>query len=508
MAPFKRADSELTSVEPTLASPQKSSTRPRSPALHPDFEKAFTPASVAVVGASSNIKRTGSNWRNPAGRFVPDLIKVGFPGKIYPVNPKADEIDGLKAYPNLSALPEVPDLVTVTVPARFLAAVLEECGSIGALNVHVFTSGLLELATESGDRLQQEVQEAAVKSGVRIIGPNCMGIHVPKSRLSTITDTMGKPGRAAFVAQSGGHAMHMIEFAAEMDLGLSKVISFGNAMVLEGTDYLEYLATDPDTEVIGMYLEGVKDGSRLMKVVREVNRTKPVIIWKGGLTESGSRAAASHTGSLAGQRQIWDAFFAQTGAIQANSVEEVGEVMRAFTYLPPIGSNRAVLVGAGGGNNVAAADICSQEGLDLTLLSPETSEKLRGFVPDAGNSVRNPLDLSFGMREKSHTQQAVEIVSQDEGVDSILVMPPIEMFADSASKPEEDITSELVKIAGNSAAGKPLIPIISERLSESDVKIDYRLLYRKLAEAGILTYSSLGRAARALARFTAYHRRS
>ena len=358
-------------------------------------------------------------------------------------------------------------MVTVSVPARFLATVLEDCASVGALNVHVFTSGFSETSTTEGVEMEKVVREVATRNGIRVVGPNCLGVHSPAAQFSTIGDITNRSGSAAFVAQSGGHAMDFIFRAADVGIGVSKVISFGNALVLESADYLEFLGQDESTNSIGMYIEGVRNGPKLLKLAREINPRKPVIIWKGGLSVSGSRAAASHTGSLAGQGAIWDAFFRQTGAVRAGSVEEVVDVMQAFNLLPAPRSNRLAMIGSGGGNSVAASDICSEEGLDMAELSSETSALLREFIPDAGNSVRNPVDLSFMANVRDKQQQAARLVTADPSIDMLLMIPSLNEYTDVTSEPEKALprtsqrslgtipTASLSSSCCRSASGSP-----------------------------------------------------
>lgn len=473
--------------------------------LGSEFARAFNPKSVAVVGASRVSKTESANWSNPSGQFIPYLLKLGYKGKIYPVNPKADEILGLKCYPSVSAIPEVPDMVTVSVPARVLARVLEDCASAGALNIHVFTSGFSETDTPEGREMEKTVREVATRNGIRVVGPNCLGVHSPRAQFSTIGDIENKSGGAAFVAQSGGHAMDFIFRAEDVGIGVSKVISFGNALVLESADYLEFLGQDDTTTSVGMYIEGVKNGPKLLELVREINPRKPVIIWKGGLSESGSRAAASHTGSLAGQSAIWDAFFRQTGAVRAGSVEEVVDVMQAFSLLPAPRSNRLAMIGSGGGNSVAASDICSQEGLDMAMLSDETSARLRDFIPDAGNSVRNPVDLSFMANVRDKQRQAAEIVTSDPNIDMLLMIPSLSEYVDVTSQAEKAVAGDFAEIARSHSNGKPVVILLPVRIRDPRIKMDYRKLREEFAEAGLLTYTDLRRACRSMAKFVQYH---
>jgi acyl-CoA synthetase (NDP forming) len=289
----------------------------------------FYPRSVALVGVSANPAGFGATG------FLMQLRRVGFPGGIYPVNPKAAEIQGLKTYPDLKSIPEVVDLVTVAVPAPRVPEVLEDCIAAGVKNVHIFSSGFSETGEEEGQQLETRITEIIRRGGLRVVGPNCMGIYVPASKLTAFGADPAGSGPVAFISQSGGHANFLTRYAQGLGIRFSKVISFGNACGLQALDFLEYLAEDTETKIITMYLEGIKNGNEFTRLVRAINRTKPVIVWKGGLTESGSRAVASHTGSLAGEGRVWDAFFAQTGAVRVNSLEEIVDVVMAFQHLTP-----------------------------------------------------------------------------------------------------------------------------------------------------------------------------
>ena len=294
-------------------------------ALDHSLAAAFHPRAVAVVGASANPgdERAGAS-------FVRSLQQAGFEGPIYPIHPKAPEVLGLTAYPSVSSLPQPPDLVVVSVPRREVAGVLEDCVRAGARNVTIYTSGFSETGEEEGRQEEQKMREIALRGHLNMLGPNCMGLYVPSARVSLWEGVSPQPGPVAFLAQSGGHCLQFSHYALGFGIRFSKVISFGNACLLGATDFLEYLKEDPDTKIVALYLEGMKDGPRLVRLVREMNPTKPVIIWKAGLTEAGARAAASHTGSLAGTRQIWDTFFRQTGAVPATGLDELADIIMTF----------------------------------------------------------------------------------------------------------------------------------------------------------------------------------
>ena len=480
---------------------------------NPEFESAFNPRAIAVVGAS----RKAPIFMD----FVALLKNAGFAGNIYPVNPKAvgEELHGLKIYPNLTSVPEPIDLVTISVPARAVFSVLEECIAINAKNIQMYTGGFKEAGDEEGIALEEKLKEVAERGGLRILGPNCMGIHVPAYRNTTWITFDPTPGPVAMLAQSGGHAGQFVFDAPRHGIYLSKVISYGNAAVLDSTDLLEYLATDADTEIICMYIEGVKDGKKLTSLVKEINRTKPVIIWKGGATQSGARAAASHTGSLGGELAVWDAFFKQTGAIRADSGDELLDLAMTFRYLRPLGGNRMALVGGGGGNSVAGADIINRAGLEMPAFSKETIAQLASFIPRAGAILKNPIDISQTMTDLNTLTLSVECAATDPTIDAVIfVLSPGLFYVKAVMDPETQasgmeqalkkhakiVLDPLIKFDHENPYGKPLIMVFHEGLARFLPRQE-EALRQELLKDSIPVYYSLERASRAIGKFTRYH---
>ena len=240
-------------------------------AWNPEFEVAFRPETVAMVGVSSSAVRGGPRGFGGAN-FIKNFEELNFKGRIYPVNPKVKEILGRKAYPNVSSIPEPVDLVVVSVPAKALPGVLEDCITANAKNIHVFTAGFEETGEEDARELGRQVREIAMRGGLRIVGPNCMGIYVPEAGIGTFDRLPRESGPVSFVSQSGGHCNWFSHHSPNYGFYFNKVISIGNAYVLDSTDYLEYLAVDPETRVICMYLEGAKNGAKLFRQVKEINR--------------------------------------------------------------------------------------------------------------------------------------------------------------------------------------------------------------------------------------------
>lgn len=481
--------------------------------LYPSFEAAIKPKTIAVVGAS----------RKPLlfGDFVANLQRAGFPGHIYPVNAKAGgaEIHGLKSYPDLISIPEHVDLVTATVPAKDIIPMLEDCITAGIKNVQIFTAGFKESGEAEGIALEEKLKEIATRGKINVLGPNCMGLHIPASKITTWESLGPEPGHVGFISQSGGHAGTFVVESADYGIRASKVMSFGNAAVIDSVDLLEYLANDPDTKLICMYLEGVRDGGRLAKLVREVNKTKPVIIWKGGATPSGARAAASHTGSLGGEQQVWEAFFRQTGAVRVEGIEELLNQVMTFQYLRPPENNRMALIAGGGGNSVACSDVCDQNGLMLPAFAEKTRKALLKFIVMEGTITRNPIDIAFAMVDLDVLIRSLELSADDPNIDFVVFALPPGVILLGASKytKKENITFEdaikkhtklvletLTKFDRGNASGKPLVVVLQGGLirflpgQREQLRID-------LINTGIPTYFSLEQASRAIGKFIKYH---
>lgn len=482
--------------------------------LYPGFEDAIKPKTIAVVGAS----------RKPLlfGDFVANLQRSGFPGRIYPVNPKAEgkEIHGLKSYPDLLSIPEHVDLVTATIPAKDIIPMLEDCVTVGIKNVQIFTAGFKESGESEGIALEEKLKEIATRGKINVLGPNCMGLHIPSSKITTWETLNPEPGHVGFISQSGGHAGTFVVESADYGIRVSKVMSFGNAAVIDSVDLLEYLADDPETKIICMYLEGVKNGGKLTKLVREINKTKPVIIWKGGATPSGARAAASHTGSLGGEQQVWEAFFRQTGAVRVEGIEELLNQVMTFLYLRPPEDNRMALIAGGGGNSVACSDVCDQNGLVLPAFAETTRKALLKFIVAEGTITRNPIDIAFAMVDLDVLIRSLELSAADPNIDFVVfALPPGVIllgaskhtknenisFDDAIKKHTKLVLDTLTKFDRENASGKPLVVVLQGGLirflpgQREQLRID-------LINAGIPTYFSLEQASRAIGKFLKYHR--
>ena len=467
--------------------------------------RASHPSAIAVVGASGSGSRATQHGGRGGAGFIRNIQKAGFPGRIYPINPNVSDVLGLKAYPNLASLPEPVDLVIVAVPAPDVPAVLEDCIASGNRTVHVFSAGFRETGEPEGIQLEEEVRRIALRGKLNLIGPNSMGFcYVPGSRISIWDGMPMQSGPVAFLSQSGGHCLQFIHYAQPFGIGFSKVISFGNACILDSTDYLDFLAADDDTKIICLYLEGVKNGRKLLEMVREINRSKPVILWKGGLTESGARAAASHTGSMAGSEAIWKAFYKQTGAVYADSLDELADVLVTFLRLPPPRGRRLGVLLGGGGYSVAAADTCNREGLQVPQLASQTVERLRRFIGAAGTSIRNPLDIELVMRDVTPFQEALELVAADPSVDALLISQHLDLLRETGPDQVRRMGDYLIRFARENKYGKPILAVLDSWGGDAEMRAERARLGRELPEAGIPIYRNLARAARGLSRFMDY----
>jgi len=464
------------------------------------FDGIFHPRNVAIVGIS----------RQPGGlgghAFFKNLQRAEFPGKIYLINPTAGEISGIKTYRNISALPEPVDLAILCVPAQFVPSVLEECASKGVRGIHILSSGFKELGTPEGIQLEEEIRRMSLRGGLKVIGPNCMGPYVPRSRLMLWGQVPGIPGAMAFLSQSGTLTQRISEHGYFTGMGISKAVSFGNAAVLDSTDYLEYLEGDEETRVIGLYLESVRDGRRFLEVARRVNQKKPMVLWKGGETSSGAGAVASHTGTLAGEDRIWENGLRQAGITRARSLEEVVGTAMALSYLNPPKGRRLFILGGGGGNSVYYADICIRVGLQVPPLTGETRDKISALVPAVGSFARNPVDAWRTFYDPDYMSRILEAVFEDPGLDMVILdrLIPRMTYALPGGK---DTSQMAIDSLQKNRHRKPLVAVIDGAGEDPALAAEAAQLRQRYCRAGIPAYASLPLAAMALARVAAYYGR-
>jgi len=376
------------------------------------LEAFFQPNAVAVIGASTDPVKLGYT-------VLANIIESGYRGSIYPINPKASEIYGHKAYPSVLDLPEVPDLAVIVIPYNYVPQAMRDCGEKGVRAVVVITAGFREASVEGAER-EEEVKEIAKKYGIRVIGPHCLGIMDLFTPMNA-TFAAGTPpqGKISFMSQSGALQTAIIDWAmASRDLGFSRFVSLGNKADVAETDLMLDWADDPNTRVILAYVEGLPNGPEFIRVARQVSRKKPILVLKSGVTESGSRAVSSHTGSLAGAEAAYDAAFYQAGVLRMNSLQELFDNARAFANQPLLKGDRIAILTNAGGPGILATDMLERRGMQLARLERETIQKLDSVLPEAASSA-NPVDV-LGDARSDRYSAALEIVAQDPNVDGIL----------------------------------------------------------------------------------------
>jgi len=376
--------------------------------------RLFSPGSVAIVGASLNPFSGGY-------QFTRFLIDHGFQGKLYLVNPTSSEILGLKVYPRLTEIPESSvDYVISCIPADGVLSLLEDCGKKNVKLVHLFTARLKETGRDKETKLQFEILEKARNLGIRILGPNCMGIYYPKLGLSFNHELPRESGPVGGFFQSGGGAGEFVRYAALRGVRFSKVISYGNASDIDETELLNYFTSDNETKVIVSYIEGVKDGRKFVEALALATKKKPVIVLKAGRGRTGAKLALSHTASLAGSVKVWQAMLKQYGAVMVNNFQELIDQVVAFTFLPPITGKRVIVAGGGGGKSMVSADVWEEEGFELPDLSVEFRKKLKEKVPELWDWVRNPIDASLFQGTPVVDINLLEWLSNEDGSDILV----------------------------------------------------------------------------------------
>jgi acetyltransferase len=465
-----------------------------------EFEPIFYPQSIAVVGASTNEGKTGSQW-------VKALISAGFPGPVYPVGSGGGIISGLKIFPSLRLVPGEVDYVIVSVPRQSVLELLDDCVAKKVKVVHFFTAGFSEMGKPEGQELEEQMVRKARQGDFRIIGPNCLGIYCPDHKIPcgpSLTGKIGTSGGVGFISQSGGIADKMVEIGIAQYINYSKGVSFGNGIDLDASDFLQYLAADPKTTVIGAYLEGTRRGHHLFDTMREAAKIKPLVIWKGGRTEVGAQAAISHTGSLTSSAAIWSAMLKQAGAIEVHSLEELTDTLLIFQQLRRWKGNNVAIIGGladgGGGISVSASDACMETGLKIPPLSSKTREELTDLLGEVGSILRNPIDVSQARRYgSSNLFQAIELVVEDPVIELVLIQEDMDVLSSYFSGEEVERINDFF-IDLRRRQNKPLVVVLPPGSAEPErLKVEQKLL-----TASIPVFPSMERAAKAIPRINQY----
>lgn len=461
-----------------------------------ELEPVFYPKSVAIIGASANKRKAAYIW-------LKSFITAGYRGKLYPVGPDKGKILGLEIYPSLKTVPGPVDYVVVSIPREYVLSLLDDCVEKRVKVVAIFAAGFRETGDSAWRKVEEEILKKAKQGGFRIIGPNCLGVYSPEIKMPVIEGMMGDAGTVGFIAQSGGVTSKLIAVGTARGINYSKGVSFGNGIDLDAVDFLEYLAADPKTKVIGVYIEGVRDGRRFFNAIKEVAKVKPLIVWKGGRTEAGVRATASHTGSLTSSPAVWSAALKQAGAVEVHSLEELTDTMLIFQEIGRWqGSNVLImtgLYGAGGGAAVAATDACAGLGLNVAPLSEQTKNKLMSLLGPIGSILRNPLDVTPVLGSPSRLEKVLNLVVADPSVELIMVQEDVDIILQYF--PLERLKGlNKVFIDFRKEQSKPIVMVLPPGTAEME-----RLeISRLLTQGRITVFPSVERAARAIMNMRRY----
>jgi len=422
------------------------------------LESFFNPKSVAIVGASRQRGKVGYE-------ILSNMVAAGYKGKLFPINPNADTIDSIKCYPDLKSIGQVPDLVIIIVPAGVVLAVMQQCAEIGVKSVIIITAGFREVGRE-GRQLEEQVIQVAKQAGIKVIGPNCLGVIVPANNLNaSFGGDLPAAGAIGYLSQSGALLAAILDMANANGIGFSKLISIGNKADVDELDIIKALGPDPATKVIAGYLESITDGNAFVREAEHISYVKPILLMKSGGTEAGAKAASSHTGSLAGGEVAYESAFNRAGVIRCDSIKQQFDYAQAFANQPlPAGPRVAVITNAGG-PGIMAADAIEQLTLAFAKLTDETVARLASNLPPAAN-LYNPVDV-LGDALADRYQFALDVVLDDPNVDTVLVLLTPQAMTDAAA------TAEAVV---NIARQKEAKPILACFLGAGKVEDGIRIL--------------------------------
>jgi len=396
-----------------------STRRPLSP--------IFSPQSVAVIGATETVNSVGRT-------ILENLVKGGFPGAIYPVNPKRDTVLGIKAYPSITAVPAKPDLAVIITPPATVPGIVKDCGVAGVAGVIIISAGFKEIGAP-GVELERQVLEEANKAGIRIVGPNCLGVMVPASKLNaTFAADMARPGSVGFISQSGALCTAVLDWSLKENVGFSAFVSLGSMLDVNWGDLIQHLGDDPNTKSIVMYMESIGDARAFLSAAREVALTKPIIVIKPGRTEAAAKAAASHTGSLTGSDEVLQAAFQRVGVLRVEAISELFDMAEVLAKQPRPKGPRLCIVTNAGGPGVLATDMLIGSGAQLANLAPETMAAFNQLLPPTW-SHNNPVDI-IGDAKPELYAKSLEIAAKDPNTDGILVILTPQAMTDPTATAE------------------------------------------------------------------------
>lgn len=486
-------------------------SRPRATVT--DFERIFHPRRLAIVGVSAESRSVGFG-----NGILLACRAMGFAGEILPVNPKGGTFAGLEIYRSVDDIPGEIDFAAIAVPADAVPEALEACWRKGAAGAEVITSGFAELGTPEGIDLERRIREIAA-AGLRVIGPNCFGVYCPRSGLTLLPgpDLSRESGPVAFLSQSGGMSIDLAHAGKWMGLRFSKVVSFGNGADLRETELLRYLGDDPETGVIALYVEGVEDGDAFFETARAVARRKPVVVYKGGLSEAGRRAVVGHTASMGGSRVIWSSILRQANAVQVQDLPEMAQACLAFSLLPPRAYRGVSVVGGGGALGVAAGDAAEAHGIAIPRLAPALQGRIDALLPKPGSSPANPIDVANPFFPPLALREVLRLAAEDERVALQVVTSLLYHYKSQAlmtGRALVDIAPlhELAEVVGEvvEQTGKPVVvvlPTLKRGIDDLDVLEVLARARQAFLARGIPVFDEISDALRAVGHVNTYYGR-
>ncbi|MBN2516187.1 MAG: CoA-binding protein [Deltaproteobacteria bacterium] len=482
-------------------------------AVSTDFNRIFYPESIAVVGVSAD------NPVSFGSLIFKALVSMQCESRLYPVNPKGGTFGDFDVYKSVEEIPDEIDFAIVSVAAPLVPETIEACRLKGAAGVEIISAGFKETGEPEGIALEEEIKKIARK-GIRVIGPNCFGIYCPESGLTMAPgpDFSRESGPVAFLAQSGGMSVDFAQMGKWMGIRFSKIISFGNGADLRETELLEYLGNDPETEVIALYIEGIDNGRKFFTTLKDVAARKPVIVYKGGLSEAGNRAVTSHTASMGGSRIIWNSLLRQCNAIQVHGLQEMAQASLAFSLLPPREYKGITVVGGGGALGVSACDAAESFNLEIPTLKDDIVEEILSVLPRPGSSATNPIDSANPFVAPGAIKSTLISAARDPRVELQILTQLLYHFKSIATlsgapslrhvipyKKMADAVKEAVDITD-----KPVIivlPNLKQELESMEIEEVTRETRALFVERGIPVLDSLNDALRAISHVASYYKK-
>jgi acyl-CoA synthetase (NDP forming) len=464
-----------------------------------EFKYVFYPRSIAVFGATSDqVFKI-----NIANRFINTLLDFGYSGSMYPVGNSGGEVRGLKIYTAVNDIPDEVDFAIAVIPNKLVPQMMEDCGRKGVKIVHLFVSGFEEIEDKIGTALQSEILKIAAQYKIRLVGPNCMGVYCPASRMTFAIGYSPVVGKVGYLSQSGGQSIMGIKEANRRGIYFSKVVSYGNAADINECDLIEYFTDDPETDIITAYIEGTNHGPRLLRALKAANMKKPVVLFKCADTQGGSQAAVSHTSAIAGSSRTWDALIRQTGVIRVYNIKEMFDVVTVLQRCPEPQGLSTLLVGHGGGSCVQASDDCCRAGLKMPVLPIRYRQALKDiYKSEAGNIFKNPLDINpyWGLEK---AKEAFAAVSDWDGADVIVLLSTPEQTPFMPREWEYEVTTQAI-MEWAKLSTKPTVLAMNVHTMPGEDGLAEKC-FNQIANAGFAVFPSARRAATALERVFRYN---